>query len=170
VNTGIETTYTGRSTNWPMIWISTALAVPFLLTARGSGGSTTSLGFVVPVLVMLGAVAVNLITASSVRLLAGPNGVVVRFGVFGWPRFRYSIDRIALAEATEVSALSAGRFVHWFSAWGIRWSPRFGLMLTLRGGPALRLVLTNGRRIVISTPQPELAVRSIESARLLSSH
>lgn len=45
--------------------------------------------------------------------------------------------------------------------WGIYWSPRRGLMLTLHSGPALRLVLTNGRRITVSTPDPGLAVATI---------
>jgi hypothetical protein len=49
--------------------------------------------------------------------------------------------------------------------WGISWSPRQGLWLTLRTGPALRLTLTNGRRVTISTPLPENAVRAIADAR-----
>ena len=38
-------------------------------------------------------------------------------------------------------------------------------MLTLRNGPALRLTLTNGRKITISTPQPQAAILAIDSAR-----
>lgn len=31
--------YSGRATNWPAIWLSTALVVPLLAMARGSHGS-----------------------------------------------------------------------------------------------------------------------------------
>jgi hypothetical protein len=38
-------------------------------------------------------------------------------------------------------------------------------MLTLRTGAALRLVLTNGRQVTISTPDPDAAVVAIDEAR-----
>jgi hypothetical protein len=38
-------------------------------------------------------------------------------------------------------------------------------MLTLRNGPALRLTLTNGRRIAISMLHPEQALHAITTAR-----
>ena len=37
-------------------------------------------------------------------------------------------------------------------------------MLTLRTSPALRLTLTNGRKVTISTPQPQAAILAIDSA------
>ena len=49
-------------------------------------------------------------------------------------------------------------------AWGISWSPRLGLMLTLRTGPAMQLTLANGRRVTISTPDPDVAVAVIAAA------
>jgi hypothetical protein len=123
----IHTIYTGRSTNWPLIWLSTALVLPLLVMAKGSDGSWTSVDIVVPLAVIVSAVLVNVVTASSLRATAGANGVTVHFGVFGWPRFRYPISRIQHAEAIEIPA----------SRWacGIYWSPRRGLMLTLRTGP-----------------------------------
>ena len=72
---------------------------------------------------------VNLLTASSVRATAGPKGVIVNFGVFGWPRFRYPIERIRHAEAITIPSTSG----HGAST-GRR---RKGLMLTLRNGAAL---------------------------------
>jgi hypothetical protein len=81
----------------------------------------------------------------------------VHFGVFGWPRFRYPISRIQHAEAIEIPS----------SRWacGIYWSPRRGLMLTLRTGPALRLSLITGRKVTISTPHPDAAVNALDTAR-----
>ena len=153
----ITTTYSGRSTNWAALLLTVALAVPVVVLGRPSGESLASPAAAAPLAVVVACVLVTLFTASSVRALAGPSGVTVHFGVFGWPRFGYPIERIAVAEAVVIPAS------HW--AFGMYWSPRRGLMLTLRTGPALRLVLTNGRRITVSTPDPETAVRAIESAR-----
>ena len=152
-----HTVYSGRSTNWPMIVLSTGLLVPFLAMAGGSKGSWTSVGLLLPLALAVAMVVVNLLTATSVRATSGPNGITVHFGVIGWPRFRYPLERIAVAEAINVP-------MSWWG-WGIYWSPRRGLMLTLRTGPALRLVLTNGRKVTISTPAPADAVRAYEDAR-----
>ena len=153
----IHTLYTGRSTNWPIIWLSTALVLPLLVMAKGSDGSWTSVDIVVPLAVIVLAMLVNGVTASSVRATAGANGVTVHVGVFGWPRFRYPISRIQHAEAIEIPSSRWG--------YGIYWSPRRGLMLTLRTGPALQLNLTTGRKVTISTPHPDAAVNALETAR-----
>jgi len=155
--TTMKSVYSGRSTNWLMIVLSTALLVPFLWFAADSEGSWTAAGLLVPLIVMLAAAVANLLTATSVRTTAGPNGITVHFGVIGWPRFRYPLDRIATAEAITVPSA-------WWT-WGIYWSPRRGLMLTLCAGQALRLTLTNGRKVTISTPHPQSAVEAIEQAR-----
>jgi hypothetical protein len=156
-NIDVHTLNSGRSTNWPMIWLSTALLVPLVAMAKGSNGWWTAAGVALPLLVAIAAAMVNLLTATSVRTTAGPNGVTVHFGVFGWPRFRYSIQRIQHVEAVEIPSSQ------W--AWGMYWSPRRGLMLTIRTGPALRVMLTNGRKVTISTSQPEVAVQAIDHAR-----
>jgi hypothetical protein len=156
-DTAVHTFYSGRTTNWFALWLTTVLAVP-LLALGVANGSWTGLGLIAAAVIVV-AVLVNLLTANSVRSIAGPNGVTVHFGVFGWPRFRYPLDRIRDAEAVEISVSP------WRWGWGISWSPRQGLWLTLRTGPALRLTLTNGRRVTISTPLPENAVRAIADAR-----
>ena len=148
-----HTVYTGRSTNWLAIGLSTALAVPFVALGVGSNGSWTAPGYLIPMLLVFAVFIVNLLTASSVRSTAGPNGVIVNFGVFGWPRFRYPLERIQHAEAITIPPNL------W--SWGIYWSPRRGLMLTLRKGAALRLTLINGRKVTISTPHPDAAVAAI---------
>jgi hypothetical protein len=156
-NTAVHTIYSGRSTNWLMICLSIALVLPLLAMATGSKGSWSSVDFLIPLLVVVSAAAVNLLTATSLRTTAGPNGITVHFGVLGWPRFRYPMHRIQHVEAIEVP-----RSQWW---WGMYWSPRRGLMLTLRTGPALKLTLTNGRKVTISTPQPQAAILAIDSAR-----
>ena len=39
------------------------------------------------------------------------------------------------------------------------------LMLTLRAGTALQLILTNGRKVTVSTPDPEAAADAINQGR-----
>ena len=97
------------------------------------------------------AVLVSVLTVSSVRTSAGPRGVTVHFGVLGWPRFRYPVASIRSVEETRVTSSQ------W--TWGLTWSPRRGLALALRSGPAIRLVLTNGRAVTIGVPD---AARTVE--------
>ena len=98
-DTAVHTFYSGRTTNWFALWLTTAMAVP-LLALGVANGSWTGLG-VISAGVIVVAVLANLLTANSVRSIAGPNGVTVHFGVFGWPRFRYPLDRIRDAEAVD---------------------------------------------------------------------
>jgi hypothetical protein len=156
-NAGVHTVYSGRSTNWTMIWLSMALLVPLVAMAKGPDDSWGSMGLLLPLVVVLAAAAAHVLTATSVRTTVGPKGITVHFGVLGWPRFRYPMHRIQRVEAVEVPRS------HW--AWGIYWSPHRGLMLTLCTGPAIRLTLTNGRTVTVSTPDPHTAVLAIESAR-----
>ncbi|MGK2949334.1 MAG: hypothetical protein ACSLFP_12210 [Acidimicrobiales bacterium] len=151
------TLYSGRATNWVALGLTTALALPLLLMAGPwSRDSWTAPSFVIPLVIAAAAVVGNLMTLSSLRTLVGANGVSIHFGVFGWPRYRYPLDRIRSIEAVEVPR-------SWW-AWGISWSPRRGLMLTIRNGPALRLTLTNDRKVTISTPHPDDAVRVVAAA------
>lgn len=134
--------YTGRATNWPMVVVSAALAVPLL--ALGDTGE-----LLVPLSVAAVAVLLNVLTAGSVRTTAGPNGVAVRFGVLGWPRGTYAIDRIERAEVVDVPP--------WFVAHGFWWTPR-RTVCTVRPGPSLRVTLTTGRTVTVTVPDPHAAV------------
>lgn len=153
----ISILYSGRATNWGALGLTTALVVPLLVSGAMSTGSRSAPGFVIPLAIVAVAALVNLLTLSSLRTFAGPNGVSIHFGAFGWPRYHYALSRIQHVEAVQIPK-------SWW-AWGITWSPRRGLMLTLRSGPALQLTLTNGRRVTISTPHPHDAVHAIEAAR-----
>lgn len=150
------TVVTGRVTNWPMIWTTTAVLVPLLALAGPSRGDWREPAFLLPVTVAVAAVAVNVLTLSSLRTSAGPQGVTVHFGVLGWPRFRYPVARIRSVRATRVTSSQ------W--AWGLTWSPRRGLVLALRNGPAIQLVLTNGRPVTIGVPDAARAVAVLAAA------
>ena len=153
---GTRTVSTGRMTNWPMIWVTTAAVVPLIAMSGASGDDWHQPAFLVPVALTFLAVVVNLLTLSSIRIAAGPHGVSVHFGVFGWPRFRYPVSRISRVEATRVTS------AYW--SWGMNWSPRKGLMLTLRNGPAIRLELVSGRVVTIGVPDADQAVAALVAA------
>jgi len=147
---------TARATNWPMIWLTAALAVPLLVMAGPSRADWHQPAFLLPVAVVVLCITVNVLTLSSLRTSAGPQGVTAHFGVLGWPRFRYPVARIRSVEETCVTASQ------W--AWGLTWSPRRGLVLALRNGPAIRLVLTSGRVVTIGVPDAARAVAVLAAA------
>ena len=146
--------YTGRATNWPMVVVSTALVVPLLVSANAGGGSWR--GLAVPLLVAAAGVLLNVLTASSVRTAAGPNGVAVRFGLLGWPRCTYRIEQIEHAEVVDLPP--------WHVAYGFWWTSRH-TYCTARSGPTLRLTLGTGRIVTITVPDAYAAVAAIHEAR-----
>jgi hypothetical protein len=137
-----------------MVALSAAFVVPLLVL--GNAGDGTWRGLAVPVLVAAVAVLLNVLTASSVRTTAGPNGVTVRFGLLGWPRCTYGLDRIEHAEVVDL--------LPWQVALGFWWSPRRTLC-TVRPGPTLRLALRTGRTVTITVPDAPAAVAAIRGAR-----
>ncbi len=107
-----------------------------------------------PLVIVLIALALGLMTSTSLRVTTGPQGVHVRCGVFGWPRFAYSRERISGGEVVAVSI---------WRTWnaGVNWTPRGGWAFVLRSGPALRLTLTNGRRVTVGVPDPQAALTAL---------
>ncbi len=150
------TAYSGRTTNWPMLWLTIAFGAPLLVMGAMSEGPAS--GLVLPLTFVVAMLVFNGVTATSLRASTGPSGVIVRFGVLGWPRFAYPLDRIERAEVTTISSLS-------MLAWGISWWPGSGLRLAMGPGPALRITLTGGRQVTVSVPDPALAAATLEAAR-----
>ncbi len=146
--------YTGRVTNWPMVVVSTALVAPLLVLGNAAGGGWR--GLAVPLLVAATGVLLNVLTATSVRTAAGPNGVSFRFGPLGWPRRTYPIERIERAEVVDLPP--------WQVAYGFWWTPR-RTSCTVRSGPALRLTLRTGRTVTITVPDAQAAVAAVHQAR-----
>lgn len=152
--TGPYWVYTGRVTNWSMIVASAAALLPVLLLGQASTGDWA--GLVYPVLLILVGLALYVLTGSSVRTTAGPQGVTVHLGVLGWPRCRYPVEEILLAEVIDLKG--------WYVAGGFWWTPR-RTCWTVRSGPTVRLVLRSGRTVTISTPDPAAAVAALEQSR-----
>jgi hypothetical protein len=140
-----------------MVLLSSAVAVPLVLESRA--GSRTAPADVAAVIgLVLAGVVINLVTATSVRTAVGPNGVAVRFGVFGWPRATYQVSAIRTAEVIDLPL--------WAVAFGFWWTP-WRTCCTVRRGPTLRLTLTNGRTVTISVPDPQAAAAALPQARHL---
>ena len=97
----------------------------------------------------------EVLTGSSVRTAAGPQGVTVRFGVLGWPRCTYRLAQIAHAEVIDLRL--------WSVVYGLWWTPR-RTCCTVRSGPTLRLTLHSGRTVTITVPDAAAAVAVIREA------
>lgn len=151
---GRQTVYTGRTTNWPVVALTTVLALLLIAMGWSSEGGWGGLA-VIATLVMIGIIA-EVLTASSVRASAGPNGLDIRWGLVGWPRCTYPVDRIARAEVVDLP-------LHRVS-YGLWWTPR-RTNCTIRTGPTVRLTLTDGRIVTVTVPDPDLAVRALDDAR-----
>jgi hypothetical protein len=85
--------------------------------------------------------------ALTIRLTVDDRGLHVGFGPWGWPRLTVPLAEIEYAEPTEVRPLEWG-------GWGYRMMPG-GRAVVLRKGPGVRLALSENRRFVVSTRDPE---------------
>ena len=149
------TVYTGRTTSWTVVASTCVAAVLLVLTATSSGEPWGDLVIVLPLLLIAIGVLADILTASSVRATAGPNGFTIRWGSFGWPRCSYPLDRIERAEVIDLP--------WWRVSWGFWWTPR-RTSCTVRSGPTVRLSLTNGRIVTVTVPEPAAAVAALHAA------
>lgn len=150
---GPQSIYTGRVTNWLMVAVCGALLVPLVALSKTPDGSWLDLAF--PALLAAIGVLLEVLTGSSVRTAAGPNGVAARLGVLGWPRRTYVMEEIERVDIVELRA--------WSVAYGFWWTPR-STHYTVRSGPTLRLMLRNGRRVMISVANAEVASSVVQDA------
>ncbi|MBI2691046.1 MAG: hypothetical protein HYX29_03770 [Solirubrobacterales bacterium] len=149
-----RTIYNGHTANWPVLIFSVALSVPLVVIALANGAALLSNLLVASLIALL--VVSSVLTSSSLRSTIGPTGVSVRFGVFGFPRFHWSLEQIERAEPVEISP--------WDQMFGIWWSPLTGLKLSLRSGTAIRLTLTSGRHVTFNVEDSTAAIAALEAA------
>ena len=147
------TAYTSRATNWPFLAAASALAVPLVAMGLTAAEPERSL---IGTVVVTGVIVVGILMSTSLRVTAGTGGVTVRSGLLGVPRWTFPIERIAHAEPAELAP--------WAIFGGIWWSPRDGLRITQRTGPALRLRLTDGRRVTLTVNEPDVALAVLNQA------
>jgi len=147
--------YTGRTTNWPMVATTCVGALFVVIMGKQSNGSWGDLLFVVPLMLVAIGILANVLTASSVRAAAGPNGFTIRWGLVGWPRCTYGLDEIDHAEVIELPS--------WRVSFGLWWTPK-RTNCTVRSGPTVRLTLRNGRIVTVTVPEPAAAVAALREA------
>ncbi|MFZ2503384.1 MAG: hypothetical protein WAW88_12000 [Nocardioides sp.] len=100
-----------------------------------------------------GVLAVGLgVATHRYTVSVGVPGVVVRWGLLGWPKVAISLDRIASAHAVEIKPMEWG-------GWGYRGSLKlFGkAAVVTRRGPGLRLDLHDGGLFLVTMSDPEEA-------------
>lgn len=140
--------YSGRMTNWPMV--AGGVVAGLALAGFGRPWAGPWPGMAVLLAIFFVALIGSLVTSTSMRVTAGPLGVQVHCGVFGWPRFTYSRERISGAEIVAVSI---------WQTWN--WTPRGGWQFVLRTGPALRLALNTGRHVTVGVTDPHAALAAL---------
>ena len=145
--------YTGRTTSWLMVAATSAGALLLALLSRGSNGAWNDRMFVLPLILVAIGVLAEVLTGSSVRATAGPNGLTVRWGPIGWPRCTYRLDEIEHAEVIDLP--------WWRVSYGFWWTPK-RTNCTVRSGPTLRLSLRNQRTVTITVPEPAAAVAALQ--------
>ena len=149
--------YTGRTTSWPMVASTSVGVLLMAFMSRSAETSFRDLVFVVPLLLIVIGVLANVLTSSSVRATAGPNGFTIRWGLVGWPRCTYRLDEIASADVVDVP--------WWRVTYGLWWTPK-RTSCTVRSGQTVRLLLRNHRIITVTVPEPAAAVAALREASL----
>ena len=81
------------------------------------------------------------------------------FGFIGWPRWSLALDDIEHIELTHARAVQGA---------GIKGTGRQRLFNVTMGGPALQMVLRDGRVIVLGTPEPQRLRAFIEARRTVA--
>lgn len=142
------TVYSGRTTNWPMIATGALAAVALAVFGRPWAGPWPGMAVLLAIFFVV--LTASVVTSTSMRVTAGPQGVQVHCGVLGWPRFTYPRERISRADIVAVSV---------WQTWN--WTPRGGWNFFLRSGPALRLALSSGRKVTIGVNDPEAALAAL---------
>lgn len=147
--------YTGRTTSWPMVAATGVAALLIVLMGKQSDDAWADPVFVVPLVLVAIGVLAEVLTGSSVRATAGPNGLTVHWGLIGWPRCTYRLDEIERAEVVDLP--------WWRVSFGLWWTPR-RTNCTVRSGSTLRLTLRNKRIVTITVPEPAAAVAALNEA------
>ena len=128
---GEQVVWAGGATNFWMLLVVPVIA----LIGRVTTGGERSL-------VVTAVIAVAMLGFCTVHVVVGPEAVVVSSGLAGWPRRRVRLQQIRSAGIATVAPLTYG-------GWGLR--RRAGrTAVIVRGGPALDLLLVDGRRFVVT--------------------
>jgi hypothetical protein len=147
--------WTGRAYNRAallLVVVPLLGALPVLPRALQDGASLVPL--LAPV-VLLGLPAVAFTT---VRVVVGPEAVVVGLGPWGWPTRRFTTPDIVRASVDIVEPMDVG-------GWGWRTGRRGRTAVVIRRGEALILDLANGGRFVVTVDDAGHAAALVNAYR-----
>ncbi|GGM45171.1 DUF1648 domain-containing protein [Microbacterium saperdae] len=130
------------------VFISIAMAVLLLAQGIPAWWITAAVA-----LLLVGAV----VTTLSFRVRASAAGLQVRSAV-GWPNIEIPAGEMASVRAIEVDPFAE------FGGWGYRLSADGRRGVVLRGGPALEVTRTDGRRFVVTVDDAETAAAVLATA------
>ncbi|MEV6279434.1 hypothetical protein [Nocardia sp. NPDC051832] len=138
-----------------MLWLTILnAAIWVFIGLQAPRGLLTLLGLVLWFIALVKAGA-----GSSQRISAGPTGLTVHLGLFGFPRVALARANIAHAEIINLpGTLFTG-------AAGVHWTRKRGWLLTPKLGPALRLHTAKGRRFTVSVRDPAAAMWALGFAQ-----
>ena len=97
---------------------------------------------------------------AKIAVTAGPHGLTIAYGPFGWPTQTIALDDIE--HASVMDDLNPWKW----GGWGYRGTLRLfkRAAVNLRRGPAIRLDLTRRRLFIVTVDQPALGVNVINQA------
>lgn len=130
------------------VFISIAMAVLLLAQGIAAWWITAAVA-----LLLVGAV----VTTLSFRVRASTAGLQVRSAV-GWPKIEIPAASISSARAIQIDPFAE------FGGWGYRISADGRRGVVLRGGPALEVTRTDGRRFVVTVDDAETAAAVLATA------
>ncbi len=136
-----------RVTSWPLAALVAAGVVVELVRGHRSAAQTA---LSVASLVVAGT------ALTTVRVVAGSDGLTVGLGPWGWPSRHIPASRIRAAHVENTSPLAYG-------GWGLRWRPG-KVRIIIRRGPSLVVDLTDGTSFGVTTKDAEQAVRLLDPA------
>ncbi|WEK62567.1 MAG: DUF1648 domain-containing protein [Candidatus Microbacterium colombiense] len=133
------------------IGVFVTIALSVLLLAQG-----------IPAWWITGAVSLLLlaavVTTLTFRVKASAAGLEVRSAV-GWPRIRIPASDIGSVRAVDIDPFGE------FGGWGYRISTDGRRGVVLRGGPAIEVTRTDGRRFVVTVDDAQTAAAVLATAR-----
>jgi hypothetical protein len=132
------------------VGVFVAIAMTVLLLARdvGAGWITAA---------VTGVLIVAAATSLTFRVRASAAGLQVR-STLGWPKIVVPADRIASVRSIQVDPFAE------FGGWGYRIGTDGRRGVVLRGGPAIEVTRTDGRRFVVTVDDAETAAAVLATA------
>ena len=137
---------------WLLALLGLALGLPLLLIGfePGSDGSAevqTLFNSAIAIYALVGAAMFAWFLAVNLETRVEDDSVSLKFHML-WPKKTYTLSEIAEAEVRTYRPIIE------YGGWGVRFGRR-GRAFNVSGNRGVELTLTNGKRVMLGSPQPE---------------